>query len=74
LSIAPASSTIAAQQATTMEHALRNWLIGDVSITQVVEFRSAVAYDAAAPFISGIVVCTHVHIDHIGWNTMLQDG
>jgi glyoxylase-like metal-dependent hydrolase (beta-lactamase superfamily II) len=20
------------------------------------------------------VVCTHLHIDHIGWNTMLQDG
>jgi len=20
------------------------------------------------------VVCTHLHVDHVGWNTMLQDG
>ena len=20
------------------------------------------------------VVCTHMHVDHVGWNTMLQDG
>ena len=21
-----------------------------------------------------VVVCTHLHVDHVGWNTMLQDG
>jgi len=21
-----------------------------------------------------LVVCTHLHVDHVGWNTMLQDG
>src|SRR5580658_11389115 len=20
------------------------------------------------------VVCTHLHVDHVGWNTMLEDG
>jgi len=131
---------------------VNTWLIGDVKITQVVEFKSAIAYDPAAPFISeatpaalsaipwlsphfvtregelimsvhallvdapglrivvdtcvgndkprrmtrnvglqtgflqrlaaagwnrdsvDVVICTHLHIDHIGWNTMRQDG
>jgi glyoxylase-like metal-dependent hydrolase (beta-lactamase superfamily II) len=22
----------------------------------------------------GAVVCTHLHVDHVGWNTMLEDG
>src|SRR6202011_1886140 len=21
-----------------------------------------------------VVVCTHLHVDHVGWNTMLVDG
>ena len=21
-----------------------------------------------------VVICTHMHVDHVGWNTMLQDG
>jgi len=21
-----------------------------------------------------VVICTHLHVDHVGWNTMLQDG
>ena len=20
------------------------------------------------------VLCTHLHVDHVGWNTMLKDG
>jgi glyoxylase-like metal-dependent hydrolase (beta-lactamase superfamily II) len=127
---------------------LRSWSIGDVAVTQVVEFKSTLVYEEHAPFIAGaapdavraiewlaphyatpdgrlimsvhallvetpnlrivvdtcvgndkprrmtrnaalrtdflqrlaaagwtresvdIVVCTHLHIDHIGWNTM----
>lgn len=32
---------------------------------------------AAAGFTSesiDLVICTHLHVDHVGWNTMLQDG
>jgi glyoxylase-like metal-dependent hydrolase (beta-lactamase superfamily II) len=131
---------------------VRSWSIGDVTVTQVIEFKSTMAYDEQAPFIPGatpeavravdwliphyaapdgrlimsvhallvatpslrivvdtcvgndkprrmtrnqglrtdflqrlaaagwtresvdVVVCTHLHIDHIGWNTMWEDG
>jgi glyoxylase-like metal-dependent hydrolase (beta-lactamase superfamily II) len=131
---------------------LRSWSIGDVAVTQIIEFKSTMAYDEQAPFIVGatpeavravewlaphyatpdgrlimsvhallvatptlrivvdtcvgndkprrmtrnaglrtdflqrlaaagwaredvdVVVCTHLHIDHIGWNTMWADG
>lgn len=26
------------------------------------------------PLMDDIVVCTHLHVDHVGWNTMLVDG
>lgn len=131
---------------------MRSWSIGDVAVTQIIEFKSTMAYDEQAPFIAGatpeavravewlaphyatadgrlimsvhallvatprlrivvdtclgndkprrmtrnaglrtdflqrlaaagwtrdsvdVVVCTHLHIDHIGWNTMWEDG
>jgi glyoxylase-like metal-dependent hydrolase (beta-lactamase superfamily II) len=33
-------------------------------------------FEAAGPGVAAVdaVVCTHLHIDHVGWNTRLEDG
>ncbi|MEI4487779.1 MBL fold metallo-hydrolase [Frigidibacter sp. MR17.14] len=37
-------------------------------------YLEALAHEGLAPEDVDIVLCTHLHADHVGWNTRLQDG
>jgi len=37
-------------------------------------FLANLAADGFTPESIDIVICSHLHIDHVGWNTRLQDG
>lgn len=38
------------------------------------EFRAALAAENLTPADIDVVLCTHLHVDHVGWNTVLKDG
>ena len=37
-------------------------------------FLADLAAAGVAPEAMDMVVCTHLHVDHVGWNTRLVDG
>jgi len=67
-----------------------SWQVGQVKVTRIVEMDLPVpalmVIPQATPFLERLaeggwsreavdtVVCTHLHVDHVGWNTMLDNG
>lgn len=47
-------------------------LLGGVALQT--QFLAALADAGARPEDVDAVVCTHLHVDHVGWNTMLREG
>lgn len=37
-------------------------------------FIKALAAAGFGPYDVDLVICTHLHFDHVGWNTILEDG
>jgi glyoxylase-like metal-dependent hydrolase (beta-lactamase superfamily II) len=49
----------------------RGFPLGDGLHTQFIEEMKAAGYPREKV---DCVICTHLHVDHVGWNTMLVDG
>ena len=47
-------------------------LLGGVALQT--QFLAALAEAGVRPEEVDAVVCTHLHVDHVGWNTMLREG
>lgn len=49
----------------------RDWAAANMLKTNFIEKMAAAGYPRET---IDVVLCTHLHVDHVGWNTMLVDG